>query len=326
MARVIFGPDGVLYGTTTSGGYTGGNCALYGGCGTVFKLRPLPTACKTALCKWTKTDLYQFGEPPDGDGPTGDLIFDQARNIYGTTVNGGVVNGNCVDGCGTVYELTRPGSNWTESVLYSFSGSDGQNPFSGLLLDGAGNLYGTTFLGGTGGDGTVFQLTNSGLGWTENILHNFQGSDGYLTYAGLILDHLGNLYGTSSTSTGGSGSGGTVFELTPSNGSWTFSVLYTFTGPSGYLECGPNDNLVMDGAGNIYGTTRCDGAYNAGSVFKLTPTPTPPWTYTSLHDFTGGSDGGNPYSNVIFDANGNLYGTASAGGAYGYGVVWEITP
>jgi len=133
-------------------------------------------------------------------------------------------------------------------------------------------------------------------------------------------DQSGNLYGA--TTTGGSGGGGTVFELTPSGSGWTFTLIYSFTGGA---YCGPRGNLVMDGAGNLYGTTRCDGTYNQGSVFKLTPS-SGGWTESDLYDFTGGSDGGSPFSNVVIDANGNLYGTTPAGGFYSYGVVWEITP
>jgi len=125
---------------------------------------------------------------------------------------------------------------------------------------------------------------------------------------------------------GGSGGGGTVFKLTPSSGSWTYSLVYSFTGGHpGYGGAGPIANLAIDGAGNLYGTTAADGAYDVGTVFKLTPSGGS-WTYTSLHDFTGGSDGGYPESNVTFDANGNLYGTASEGGSQRVGVVWEITP
>ena len=142
-------------------------------------------------------------------------------------------------------------------------------------------------------------------------------------WAGLIIDPSGNLYGT--TTGGGSGSGGTVFELTPANVGWTFKTLYSFSGNGG----GPSDKLVMDAAGNLYGTTYIDGAYGYGTVFKLTPS-NGGWTYTSLHDFTGGSDGANPISSLVFDANGNLYGTASQGGTGncpgGCGVVFEITP
>ena len=216
-ARVIFGPNGTLYGTTYAGG-------TYNG-GTVFNLRPYPAVCKTALCPWAETVLYPFSRGADGYYPSpADLIFDQAGNIYGTTI--------APSGNGVVYELTPSGGGWTESVLHSFSGyPDGAGPFGGVILDNAGNLYGTTESGGTGsGQGTVFELTYSmGSGWSESILYSFQGgSDGGVPLVGLIFDPLGNLYGA--TSDGGSGGGGTVFKLTPSGGSWTFSLVYSFTG------------------------------------------------------------------------------------------------
>ncbi len=308
-ARVILGSNGPLYGTTQSG--AGGN-------GTVFNLRPFPSACKSALCPWMETVLHAFeGSPNDGADPgNGDVLFDQAGNIYGTAITGGA------DDFGAVYELTPSGSGWQESVLHSFSFSDGAFPFAGVISDNAGNLYGTTLAGGSSTYGTVFELMQS-TGWTESVLYNFQnGNDGLSPNAGLIFDHSSNLYGA--THAGGSGGGGTVFKLTPSGGGWTYSLVYSFTGNPGG-DCGPIASLVMDGAGNLYGTTSCDGANGLGSVFKLTPSGDG-WTYSSLHDFTGGSDGENPYSNVVFDANGNLYGTTSSGGSQGYGVVWEITP
>jgi len=140
--------------------------------------------------------------------------------------------------------------------------------------------------------------------------------------AGLIFDQAGNLYG--SASSGGSGNGGTVFELMPSNGNWNFNLLYSLSG-SGGSRNGPLRSLTMDAAGNLYGTTYSDGAYGAGSVFKLKPS-NGAWTYTDLYDFTGGDDGANPYGGVTLDANGNLYGTTAFGGASDAGVVWEITP
>ena len=307
-ARVIFGPNGALYGTTTQGGY---------GYGTVFNLRPSVRACTTPSCPWTETVLYAF-KGADGAFPKyGDLLFDQAGNIYGTTHDGGP------SFFGTVYELTPSGSGYTESVLYSFASSnDGGNPFNGVIFDNAGDLYGTTGYGGLSIYGTVFELTRSGPGWTENVLYSFLGrSDGSYPFAGLIFDQSGNLYGATTDS--GTGGGGTVFELTPSGGSWTFSLVYSLTGKLTY-GCGPAGTLVMDGAGNLYGTTVCDGAHGRGSVFKLTPSDGN-WMYTSLHDFTGGNDGANPSSNVVFDAKGNLYGTVN-GGSQGVGVVWEITP
>ena len=186
-------------------------------------------------------------------------------------------------------------------------------------LDKAGSPYGATYSGGRDSHGTVFQLTPAMSGWTENILYAFQGgSDGGILIAGPILDQSGNLYGA--TAGYGSGGGGTVFELTPATGGWTLNTLYSFAGTGG-----PTGTLVMDGAGNLYGTTYSDGAYGYGNVFELTP-HNGSWFYTDLHDFTGGSDGGNPNSNVVFDTSGNLYGTASTGGSQGVGVVWEITP
>jgi uncharacterized repeat protein (TIGR03803 family) len=309
-ARVIFGPGGSLYGTTYFGG---------GGVGTVFSLKPYPTACKTALCGWQGTVLYSFTGGNDGRNPAlGDLIFDQAGNLYGTTSDGGAY------GYGTAFELVPSQGGWTEKILYSFTGgNDGSQPFAGLIFDNAGNLYGTTVYGGTYGWGTVYELTPSGSHWKVNVLYAFQGeNDGGYPFGGLIFDQSGNLYGD--TWSAGQDNGGTVFELAPSNGSWTYSVIYNFDGSGMY---GSAASLVMDGAGNLYGTTLNDGhgPYGSGNVFKLTPSGGG-WTYTSLYDFTGGSDGAEPISNVIFDANGNLYGTTYYGGVNNNGVVWEITP
>lgn len=201
-------------------------------------------------------------------------------------------------------------------MLWSFGQpGDGREPFSGVIFDRSGNLFGTTFEGGAGNTGTVFELMPTMSGWTDSILSN-----GGYPIAGLTWDAAGNLYGA--TSSGGSGGAGTVFELSPSNGSWTYTLLYSFTGGA---QCGPWGTLVMDATGNLYGTTNCLGSDGAGSVFKLVHSGGA-WTYTSLHDFTGGSDGGNPEGSVVFDASGKLYGTTSGGGSTDSGVVWEITP
>jgi uncharacterized repeat protein (TIGR03803 family) len=298
-ARVVFGPNGTLYGSTTFGGNSNG--------GVVYNLGP-------AARLRTETILYSFTGGSDGDRPSGDLIFDQAGNIYGTTSFGGSTFN------GTTFELTPSGSGFTEDVLYSFTGgNDGADPVAGVISDAAGNLYGTAGAGGAFGFGTVFELTGSGSSRTEQTLYSFQdASDGGIPNGGLIFDTSGNLYGT--TSSGGAGGGGTVFKLTPSAGSFTFTLLFSFTGSGG-----PAASLTMDAAGNIYGTTTNDGAFGQGSVFKLTPSAGG-FTFTSLHDFTGGVDGGRPFSNVVFDAAGNLYGTTSQGGANSAGVVFEITP
>jgi len=302
---VVFGADGSLYGATfgTASGY-----------GTVFKLQPPLSACKTALCAWTETVLYRFTGGSDGANPEGDLTFDQAGNLYGATMAGGY-------GYGVVYKLTPSSGGWTESVLHSFErGSDGVFPAAGVIFDKSGNLYGTTAYGSQHGLGVVYQLTPSGLGWTENILYTFLGGkDGGVPLAGLIFDTSGNLYGA--TSQNGSASGGTAFELASMNGSWNFALLYGFAGSAG---CGPQASLAFDQAGNLYGTTVCGGLYGQGSVFKLTLSGGT-WNYTSLHDFDG-PDGAFPVSNIVFDANGNLYGTAAGGGTYGYGVVFQIMP
>ncbi len=318
-ARVIIGSDGTLYGTTYAGGVSG--CSGGYGCGTVFNIRPSPTVCKTTLCSWVETVLYSFNGGSDGANPLlGDLIFDATGNLYGTTENGGGV-GCSGNGCGTAFELSPVGRGWTEKVLYSFTGtgSDGANPFAGLTFDrGDVHLYGTTKFGGIASNGTVFQLSPDGSGWTETVVYSFQGpNDGYAPIGGVIFDPSGLLTGT--TSSGGLNAGGIAFQL---NSIYAENVLYNFVGPAGGGSYG---NLTADAAGNLYGTLYDDGAYGNGSVFKLSPSVNG-WTFTDLHDFTGGADGLCPYGNVLSDAQGNLYGTAAAGGQYGYGVVWEITP
>jgi len=316
MARVAIGPDGSLYGTTFS---EGGN-----GCGIVFKLSSPAQVAPNVTGGWTETVVHRFTGGADGCGPSGDLVFDQAGNLFGTTVYGGS------PGLGTVFELMPSGGGWTETVIYSFNGEDGQQPwYSGVILDKAGNLYGTTVYGGSGGCdfgpcGDVFQLTPAGSGWTESVIHNFQGgSDGAQPVGGLLADQQGTLYGAAAGH--GTGGGGTVFTLKRQYDGWMFTVLYSFAGRE--FE-GPYAPLVLDAAGNLYGTTYADDNYGCfgqgcGTVFKLYHNS---WTYTSFHDFTGGSDGANPISNVVLHPNGNFYGTASRGGANGQGVIWEVTP
>ena len=325
-AAVIFGPDGSLYGTTGFGGIPNPSCTTGGGftgCGTVFNLTP-------SNGSWTETVLYDFLGGSDGALPYGArLIFDAAGNLYGTAFSGG--SGNCPGspgGCGVVYKLTASNGSWSYKVLYSFAGgpSDGASPQAGVIFDQAGNLYGTTEFGGAYGYGTVYELTPSGSGWTENVLYSFQNTkqsqDGGQPFGGLVFDPLGNLYGA--TTIGGVGGGGTVFELTPSGAGWSFRTLYGFASAPGHLAGGPTASLVFDNGGNLYGATAGDGAYGKGAVFKLALSSNGTWTYTSLHDFTSGDDGRTPRSNLVFDKYGNLYGTAF-GGMTGFGVVFEIT-
>ena len=269
----------------------------------------------------------------DGANPEAGLIADPAGNLYGTTQRGGVTTTESCRpvGCGTVFQLTPSG---TLNVLHSFTGSDGEEPFAGLIADAAGNLYGTTDSGGapmscniTTGCGTVFQLDTSG---TLTVLHSFTNRrDGNHPDAGLIADAAGNLYGT--TLSGGDGGYGTVFQLDPSG---TLTVLYSFTGGSDGRS--PVAGLIADAAGNLYGTTRGQlGAMGScplgcGTVFQLTPSG----TLNVLYSFTG-SDGSHPVAGLLADAAGNLYGTTSTGGdrtscaaqfVGGCGTVFQLDP
>ena len=310
IARVVFGPNGTLYGTTSDNGMGQGVV------GTVFNLGPPATVCKAALCPWNEKVLHRFtGSGSDGFIPGyGDLLFDKSGNIYGTTIQGGT------NGKGIVFELTPSGGSWTESILFNMAASSGIYPYNGVIFDQAGNLYGTTYEGGIMSTyGSIYELTPSGSGWTQSTLHTLQeASDGAYPYGGVIFDQAGNLYGT--TSYDGPDGAGTVFELSPSDGGWTLNVLHSFAGSEG-----PYGGVTMDAAGNLYGTTFAGGAHLFGSVYKLTPSGSG-WTFTDLYDFTGGNDGGYPYGTVAIDANGNLYGTASHNGALGYGTIWEIMP
>jgi uncharacterized repeat protein (TIGR03803 family) len=215
------------------------------------------------------------------------------------------------------------GGTWTEKVLWSFGGgTDGILPRDWLIFDAAGNLYGTTTTGGTSSAGTVFELSPSGGGWTEQVLHAFNGTDGRNPIAGLIFDAAGNLYGT--TNQGGTSNLGTVFELTPAAGrTWTEQVLHNFGG--GTDGAGPQAGLIFDAAGNLYGTTFSGGSYGGGTVFRLNAQGE-----VLLQSFSG-TDGANPVGGLVFDAAGNLYGTTNLGGASsfcsgGCGTVFEITP
>jgi uncharacterized repeat protein (TIGR03803 family) len=346
---------GNLYGTTPSGGNSDG--------GVVFELSPP----KQMGGRWTETILYRFSVPATR-GPFGSLIFDRNGHLFGTTLAGGASND------GSVFELSppmKPGGNWIERDIYSFlGGNDGALPYAGLAIDGAGALYGTTIEGGGSecdqfgfqGCGTVFRLTppSARTGrWVEKVLHRFHGDDGREPYAGLIIDGLGNLYGT--TIDGGpdlrrvlprhfegrpfvpvaTGDDGTVFELSPPShlgAHWTETVLHSFGQPGDGSN--PYGGLIFDKAGNLYGTTVFGGLASCffegetcGTVFRLTHSEGVTWNESVIYDFPPGArQGAAPYASLTFGRGGSLFGTTQLGGifddqhVYGTGTVFELTP
>jgi uncharacterized repeat protein (TIGR03803 family) len=306
--------DGNLYGTTFFGGDT--NCGGVG-CGVVFKIN---TSNK-------ETVLYTFTGGSDGGAPMGGVILDGSGNLYGTTTIGGDLNcnpGGNNPGCGLVFKLSPGG---TEKVLYTFTGPDGEVPEASLVMDAAGTLYGTTF-GGTTSCGEVFKLTTAGK---FKVLHGFPcgGTDGAEPTSAVILDTVGNIYGT--TVAGGGGTDctapgcGTVFKIS-TNG--TERVLYAFSGGSDGWA--PNGALLLDSKGNLFGTTEqggdlaCPGknGIGCGVVFTLDPHN----AFNVLHAFNGSNDGSVPTGPLVQDSQGRLYGDASGGGTNNSGTVFRVTP
>jgi uncharacterized repeat protein (TIGR03803 family) len=283
-AGVIPDSAGNLYGTTRDGGASGA--------GTVYMLDTTGH----------ETVLYSFTGGGDGGNPVAGVIRDSAGNLYGTTVYGGPANQ------GVVYKVDTTGH---ETVLYSFTGgADGGWPEAGVIRDSAGNLYGTTTSGGALHKGGVYKLDTAGL---ETVLYSFTGgADGGVPYSGVIRDLAGNLYGT--TTAGGTAGGGVVYKLDTAG---LETVLCAFTSTDGADAFA---GVIRDTAGNLYGTSTTRGALNNGFVYKLDAAG----HETVLYSFTGGADGGLPYSGVIRDLAGNLYGTTSAGGTAGAGVVYKL--
>ena len=286
---------------------------------------------------------------PNGGNPTAGVIADAEGNLYGAAADGGEF------GFGNVFKLTQnKNGTWTQTVLYSFKGddaSDGQVPLASLILDGEGNLYGTTGGGGTHppiSDGTVFKLTPTKSGaWTETILHSFNctegqdDNDGCAPYSYLVFDKAGNLYGTTNKGGGGDfttfcqNGCGTVFKLAPNkDGTWTESLIHTFPHGKGGTPDGQNPyaGLIIDDAGNLYGTTYIGGHDDAGVVFKLTPNSNGTWKETVLFSFratiNNPKDGLAAYAGLTMDKSGNLYGTTRNGGGKvtGGGTVYKLTP
>jgi len=298
--------EGNLYGTTGDGGAN--DCYFNGqeaGCGTVFKLD----------AAGAESVLYSFAGGADGETPQAGLVRDNEGNLYGTTIWGGTGYCSGQFGCGTVFKLDSAGH---ETLLYSFAGQpDAANPTAGLLLDKAGNSYGTTLFGGAYDRGAVFKVTATG---DETVLYSFGAgdSDGEFPRGALVRDGSGNLYGT--TGNGGTYGLGTIFELDTTG---TETVLYSFKGvPDGD---GPVSNLILDSDGNLYGTTNNGGIGKCnvpndgcGTVFELDKSGKD----RVLYSFKGVSkhDGSSPESALVRDANGNFYGTTASGGAFGNGI------
>jgi uncharacterized repeat protein (TIGR03803 family) len=214
----------------------------------------------------------------------------------------------------------------TTDVIFSFEGDNGEYADTDLETDSAGNIYGSTVLGGDHGSGTVFQLSPTGTGWEQTVLYSFTGgADGGEPYKGVTIDRQGNLYGTAVTggSGGCEGGCGVVYKLTHSNGTWNQTVIYAFTGADD--GSGPGARVTVDRSGNVYGMTPTGGTYGAGTIYKLQPNAGS-YTFQVIHTFTGGNDGSSGSAGRMLLDHGRLYGAATTGGTYGNGVVFELTP
>lgn len=349
-SAVVLDQDGNAYGTTFSGG---NSTACSGGCGTVFKVTP----------DGTETVFYNFAGRNDGANPN--FLELSGTNLVGTTLIGGA-NGEKLRrfGLGTVFAVTLTGQksvwhsfhggvhayplglsqgpggqfgvttagaslfkankHYNGSVMNAITSNDhailkfqasnpaaGEFPTAGLAFDAEGNIYGTTMGGGANGSGVLFEVGPRG---GETILHNFgSGGNGGEPSAGLVSDAQGNFYGT--TGTGGSSGAGTVFKVSSSG----IATVHNFGGADG---SDPQSLLIFDAAGNLYGTTDFGGVYNQGTVYELTTTG----QESVLYSFTGGTDGAHPQAALVFDTQGNLYGTTASGGANGLGTVFKLVP
>lgn len=315
FAGLIRNAKGVLYGTARGSGsrHHSGNPG-----GVVFKVT---SGGEKSLCNFGSVHC------PTGALPMGSLIRDAEDNLYGTTSGGGtnfITNFNC---CGTVFKVSPDGE---ETVLYSFCSAancrDGASPQAGLTIDPSGNFYGTTLFGGAFQAGTVFELTAGG---TEKVLYSFcvavscaNGINGSHPGTGLVRDASGNLFGT--TLYGGLNDKGTVFEVTPGG---VEKVLYSFCSVAACTDGEyPQAGLILDGLGNLYGTTKSGGDNFHGTVFKVAADGTESVLY-SFCPIAGCSDGKAPRAGLLMDKSGNLFGTTSAGGVNGKGgTVFELAP
>jgi uncharacterized repeat protein (TIGR03803 family) len=320
---LVFDPAGNLYGTTNFLGSCGGP----ENCGFVFELSPALGG------GWTETTLYSFPNNTTAGSP---LIIDGAGNLYGVTfTGGGDVDNNCTPGgCGTVFELSPSSSGWTYTLLHSFGGPDGGRPIGSLLRDAAGNLYGTTSIGGGGTPcscGTVYELSPISSGWSHTILHRFGGGvDGKFPQAGLVMDTFGNLYGTAYE--GGANNIGTVYKLTSNGtGGFHFGVIHTFAG--GQKGAYPYAPVLVDTAGNLYGTTQYGGSAlsscsapvgGCGMVFELLAATG--YAEKILRILQPNEDGAFPQAGLVADVAGNLYGSSPGGDKGVVGTVFKLSP
>lgn len=310
--------SGNLYGTSSVGGVVSPSCN-YGGCGGVYRMTKHGSS-------WTFSPLYEFEGGEDGANPnSGTLAIGPDGALYGATFPLNQLPGTAFSvrprpsPCGS---LICP---WLESTLHIFGqGDDGNYPIGGVIFDAAGNLYGTTFGGGTGNNnGTVWQATRSGQIWIENVIYNFPSNFafGYGPEGTLTMDSEGNLYGTTQGG-GDNGGGGVVYKLTHSASGWTNTILHSFQPNSltegWFLQGG----VVLDAAGNIFGGTIFGGANNGGTVYELSPSGGGGYTINVLCSFTGIQGVGN---SLTFDASGNLYGTTIRDGNNGNGFVFKLT-
>ena len=325
---LVFDAAGNLYGTANGGGTYSKACDQ--GCGVVFKMTPGDHGT------WTESILHSFDGSVDGEYPAAGLTFDKQGNLYGTTSSG---SGNS-DG-GTAFELTPDSSSpggWTTKLIHRFCHNfhgckDGSNPwFAGVVVDGAGRLYGTTREGGVTQGGVAYRLASTNGGWKEAILYTFCSpncSDGTgVAESTPILDKAGNLYGTAEEG-GLACSCGLIFELKHTATGWQEIILYEFHGSDGFF---PSGGLIFDAAGNLYGTTRGGGtsSCDCGTIFKLTPDSQGGWTHSILYSFTDANkNGAVPFTTLVRDKADSFYGTAEGGIGPcngGCGVVFKLSP
>jgi uncharacterized repeat protein (TIGR03803 family) len=377
-AALIRDSAGGFYGVATRGG-TGNACS--GGCGTIFRLS------QSASGVWSERTLHSFnlsdgaypGDPlvadgsgnlygttevgpnlgeayglfhakggwklqilhkfhggSDGAQPRSSMIFDTHGNLFGTTVAGGTGGSG---GNGSVFELTPQSGSWKETFVHRFiNAKNGTSPQAGAIFGSDGSLYGTTSYGGNtvcpAGCGVAYKLAPiANGGWRPSVLHAFDAVDGDTSVAPVVFDKAGNLYGSEDEGghSGCFGGCGTIFELRRNgHGSLSFAVIHTFRVSDGG---GPEGEMVVDSAGNLYGTTvvggniaACPQQRGCGVVFKLAPAPPPRrWTYSVLYVFNNSPDGALP-TGLVMGADGNLYGTTIGGGSLGLGAVFEVTP